>query len=94
MDNRINDNLIENLKQAKERIGQYGSTDFKAATDADAMLRGARGFYNLAYGANADQEIVFNLTRLANTCNHLSHLAPQKREKIEQIQGIIAKLQG
>lgn len=94
---RINNDLIASLKQARDRIGQYGSMDFKAATDADAMLRGARGFLKMAHGAQADQDMVFNLTRLANACNHLSHLDPQKREKISQIQtdidGIINKLQ-
>lgn len=95
---RIDNDLINYLKKARDRIGQYSSMDFKAATDADQMLRGARGYLKMAHGAQADQDMVFNLTRLANTCNHLSHLDPQKREKISQIQmdidGIISKLQG
>lgn len=95
---RINNDLIDSLKKARDRIGQYSSMDFKAATDADQMLRGARGYLKIAHGAQVDQDMVFNLTRLANTCNHLSHLDPQKREKISQIQvdidGIIGKLQG
>lgn len=94
---RINNDLIDTLKKAKDRIGQYTSMDFRAATDADQMLRGARGFMRIAHGATADQDMVFNLTRLANTCNHLSHLDPNKKAKIAQIQadidGIIAKLQ-
>ena len=93
----VNNDAIENLKKARDRIGQYTSSDFKAATDADAMLRGVRGFLRIAHGAQANQDIVFNLTRLANACNHLSHLDPQKNEKIKQIQadvdGIIGKLQ-
>ena len=95
MDNRVSNELIDTLKRAKDRIGQYSSMDFKAATDADAMLRGARGYMRMS--GNNDQEMVFNLTRLANTCNHLSHLDPNKREKITTIQndidGLIAKLQ-
>lgn len=97
VNNRVNDDTVKTLQQAKDRIGQYGSMDFKATTDTDAMLRGVRGFLKIAHGAQVDQDVIFNLTRLANTCNHLSHLDPQKREKINQIQadidGLIAKLQ-
>lgn len=96
MNARVNHDAIENLKRARDRIGQYTSSDFKAATDADAMLRGVRGFLRIAYGVQIDQEIIFNLTRLANACNHLSHLDPQKNQKIQQIQadidGVIQKL--
>lgn len=94
----VNNDAIETLKKARDRMGQYTSSDFRAATDADDMLRGVRGFLRIAHGVQVDQDIIFNLTRLANTCNHLSHLDPQKREKINQIQaeidGIIDKLQG
>lgn len=86
VNDRVKDDVIRTLQQAKDRIGQYGSTDYKAASDADATLRGARGFLKIAHGAQVDQNLIFNLTRLANTCNGLSHLDPKKREKITQIQ--------
>ncbi len=93
---RATDSAIENLKKARDRIGQYTSSDFSAATDADATLRGVRGFLKLAHGGQFDHDIIFNLTRLANTCNHLSHLDPMKNTKVQQIQadidGIISKL--
>lgn len=93
---RATSSAIENLKKARERIGQYTSSDFSAATDADATLRGVRGFLKLAHGGHFDPDIIFNLTRLANTCNHLSHLDPMKNTKIQQIQAdidsIISKL--
>jgi len=97
INNRVNNDAVRTLQQAKDRIGQYSSMDFRAATDADAMLRGVRGFLRIANGVQVDQEMIFNLTRLANNCNHLSHLDPQKKEKINQIQadidGLISKLQ-
>lgn len=93
---RATSGAIENLKKARDRIGQYTSSDFSAATDADAMLRGVRGFLRLAHGGQYDPDTIFNLTRLANTCNHLSHLDPQKNTKVQQIQadidGLISKL--
>lgn len=92
MNQRINTDAIENLKKARDRIGQYTSSDFNAATDADAMLRGVRGFLRMGHGTQVDPDIIFNLTRLANACNHLSHLDPMKREKINQIQADIDSL--
>lgn len=97
VDNRVNNQVIDTLKKAKDRIGQFTSMDFRAATEADALLRGVRGYLRMAQGPQANQEFIFNLTRLANSCNHLSHLDPQKREKINQIQadidGLISQVQ-
>lgn len=96
IDNRIKDDVVQTLQQAKTRIGQFTSSDHRASTDADAMLRGARGFLKVALGTSVDQELIFNLTRLANTCNGLYPLDPKKNEKITQIQaeidGLISKL--
>jgi len=89
INDRVKEEVIKNLHQAKVRIGQYGAIDYRAASDADAILRGVRGYLRIAQGASVDQDIIFNLTRLANSCNHLSHLDLQKKEKIAQIQADI-----
>lgn len=96
VNDRVRDDVVRTLQQAKDRIGQYGSINYRSASDADAMLRGARNFLKIAHGAQVDQNLTFSLTRLANTCNSLSHFDPKKREKIIQIQteidGLISSL--
>jgi hypothetical protein len=82
----VSNDIIETLKKAIKLIGEYGGFNVKAASEADALIRGVRGYYKMAYGSDMDPQIVSILTQTANICNALSHLAPDKNEKIKKVQ--------